>query len=287
MIGVLRGLEELRDGARRPHGNLKPSNILLATRGKDATDAQVALCDPASTAIALKDGEATDRNRLGQLIHQLVTHEAPADGLILASPAWGAMGPQGAGWQELCEWLLGSGEPGSTIDWREIEAHVMALAPSDRPLRRSPAFRPAGSRKTAYAVAACAGLVVLAFAAVAFLEARTRREFCQQKSRWLGRFAESSADPQRRKAWEADADLSRVLAELDRANLPSVHCEKSGWSTNPLRYWRVRSALAAARQITTDLAPERWKQLANAWDRAPVRIARLDTTGRTPCRPDQ
>lgn len=268
VTGTLRGLEELRDVARRPHGNLKPANVLLSARGKGAADAHVALCDPASTAAALKDGDAGDRGALGQLIHQLVLHEPFSEGAIGESSAWSALGPQGAAWRELCAALLSGGETNPTADWTEIEARVASLAPPQRQFHLSPVSKPGASRKLRYTIAACVGLVVLAAVALSILEARTRREFCREKSQWLSRFAKAAADPQRRKAWGTDADLSRVLADVDRADPLSVHCEQMGLSPDPRRYRRIRSALSAARQISADLAPERWKQLGNAWERA-------------------
>lgn len=45
VLGVLAALREMRDGAGRGHGNLKPGNVLLATRNA-WTPAAVALCDP-------------------------------------------------------------------------------------------------------------------------------------------------------------------------------------------------------------------------------------------------
>ncbi len=119
--------------------------------------------------------------------------------------------------------------------------------------------------------------MIIVFAAVAILEARTRKEFCLEKSQWLGRFAAATSDPQRRKRWGADVDLARVLADVDRADPASIHCEQLGMSFSPRRYWRIRTGLSAARQISAELTPQRWSQLGSAWERA----RRFETRGWT------
>ena len=106
---VLAGLAELRAESGRQHGNLKPTNVLIA--GTDEVeDKDVFLADPADSANpAANDGGAEDLFQLGQLIHQLVLHRPfrPVTGWpIEPSEAWSRLGYSGNRWRELCNHLL-------------------------------------------------------------------------------------------------------------------------------------------------------------------------------------
>lgn len=106
---VVAGLVELRDASGRQHGNLKPTNVLIA--GTDEVeDKDVFLADPADSANpAANDGGADDLFQLGQLVHQLVLHRPfrPVTGWpIEPSEAWSRLGYSGNRWRELCNHLL-------------------------------------------------------------------------------------------------------------------------------------------------------------------------------------
>src|SRR5207302_1669974 len=96
VTGVLAGLEELKTACSRSHGNLKPSNVLLAPG--ELSPASVALTDPAPSRVAAQGGEAADLYALGELIYQLVTYrqfrgQAGRGWPIPADPEWKRLGP--------------------------------------------------------------------------------------------------------------------------------------------------------------------------------------------------
>jgi TPR repeat protein len=71
--GVILGLQELNQYCRRPHGNLKAPNILIADPDLDPTE--VYLSDPcADEQLPAESADAADMKALGRLIYQLVTH---------------------------------------------------------------------------------------------------------------------------------------------------------------------------------------------------------------------
>jgi hypothetical protein len=70
--GVIKGLEELNQLCRRPHGNLKTSNVLIADPDQDPTE--IYLSDPCPDEQLPENSDAADMKALGKLIYQLVTH---------------------------------------------------------------------------------------------------------------------------------------------------------------------------------------------------------------------
>src|SRR5687767_3194424 len=73
--GVLLGLLELKRTQGRPHGNLKPSNVLIRTTSAEVSSDEVALSDPSLDQDATIAGEPEDLYCLGELIHALVLGE--------------------------------------------------------------------------------------------------------------------------------------------------------------------------------------------------------------------
>jgi len=106
---VVRGLLTLREIERRPHGNLKSTNILVSGRG-DVSSARITLADPIPTSRIKPDEDSTkDLKDLGDLLHQLVMHRPMRN--VMAWPLqltteWQRLGRVGAGWLELCNALL-------------------------------------------------------------------------------------------------------------------------------------------------------------------------------------
>lgn len=135
--GVVTGLRELRRATGKPHGNIKPSNILMS--GGRIARSRVALSDPAS------DGsEAADVRAIGELIHQLVLgrpFRVNAGWPIEPGREWARLGRVGQRWRELCSGLLDplGQESGVTLD--DLARAVRKLKPS----RLARLFRGAGA----------------------------------------------------------------------------------------------------------------------------------------------
>jgi formylglycine-generating enzyme required for sulfatase activity len=109
VTGIVEGLIELKLACKRPHGNLKPTNILLT--GKAGMDkAIVLLTDPApGRQIDPKQGDVVDLHALGELIYQLVllrTGRAMSGWPAPEGPEWTRLGRCGEQWRQLCNRLL-------------------------------------------------------------------------------------------------------------------------------------------------------------------------------------
>jgi hypothetical protein len=121
---VLDGLAQIHATSERHHGNLKPSNVLIA--GTDEIDdGDVFLCDPSdANDPSAHDGAADDLFQVGQLIHQLVLHRPfrPVTGWpVEPSAAWSRLGHAGKRWRDFCNHLLhpdALARPGSLAEAR-------------------------------------------------------------------------------------------------------------------------------------------------------------------------
>src|SRR6266568_386641 len=105
IMSVVKALRDFQQVAGRPHGNLKPSNVLLSS--SDAGEAQIALTDAAPQARLARGEAQDDLFQLGQLIHELVLHH-PFTGAWPVAPTrgWSDLGRSGRGWRKLCNRLL-------------------------------------------------------------------------------------------------------------------------------------------------------------------------------------
>lgn len=108
LTGVLKGLVELSDELGRPHGNLKPTNILMSGSGKIA-ESDIALTDPLPTADIDPDRDwRGDLRAVGKLLFELVERTEFRGPLTWAESgdAWNALGSKGELWREHCNALL-------------------------------------------------------------------------------------------------------------------------------------------------------------------------------------
>lgn len=106
---VLQGLAELKTKAGRPHGNIKPTNVLIAGRN-DLSKARVALTDLlAGARVRPVEDAARDLREVGDLIHQLVLHrpmKAASAWPVDTSENWTRLGNHAKSWLALCNALL-------------------------------------------------------------------------------------------------------------------------------------------------------------------------------------
>lgn len=130
VLAVVRGLIELRTACRRPHGNLKPSNILL-TGTSDVRRAAPLLTDPAGVGhLDPKAGDVPDLHAVGELIYQLVLHRTgKAMGGYPApdSKEWGALGKNGTAWRQLCNRLLNPNLAPGLLSFEDLAEDVEKL----------------------------------------------------------------------------------------------------------------------------------------------------------------
>lgn len=145
---LCQGLIELESTAGRPHGNLKPGNVLLRGPGRAL---HAFLTDPLDEqSIDRKAGGPLDLIALGKLIYRLVVRaDAPADvGDQLPDKAqWQTLGPGGPRWRGLCAKLLSADRNGLSL--KQASEEIESLRP-----------RAGGHWKPMAAVAAGAAIVI-------------------------------------------------------------------------------------------------------------------------------
>ncbi len=142
---VIQALIDLRDTAGRPHGNIKPSNVLISGDPTSRTieQGQVILSDPAAIVPQQLELFSGDLLALGRLIHSLVTFHsfrAPVGWPVRPSPDWARLGKQGAGWLRLCTMLLDPNRVPGGRGLEDVAERVRRLGgPDARPLRTAAA----------------------------------------------------------------------------------------------------------------------------------------------------
>ena len=283
VLGVVAGLSEIIALRNRPHGNLKPGNVLIA--GKELLADRVLLTDPASNGVAAREGEPGDVKALGQVIYELVMHRpaAPGQWPLPASAHWGALGSRGDAWRRLCSDLLNP-DASARPTLADVGNRLHAL----RPRRKLPLRQVAG-------VAAGILLVVgLALAALSTLDHAVRVRYAQVHRDWFGKLVDAVADPRRRTRWQADPDLKRVLDEIPVAGLRGVDLDEQRlirWNYNEFR--DLLEANHSAQAVQNDLT-RGWARVSRAqelrarlqdrgWDQPVAWLGRLiDATAPAP-----
>ena len=275
VLGVLEGLREVRDGAGRGHGNLKPGNVLLATRNAWTPD-DIALCDPAPDPP--RGGPHADLVALGRLIHRLVLHRefaALGGWPIQRSEAWNRLG-RGAGeaWRDVCARLLDPNVPVGSLGVEEIRAAVKAVpTPWSRRKRARLKVGVGVAAALVLTVAGWQGYVVIDRALNPFDPVQWR-ELCEACDDWLLPLSDfvASLDDEARARWQADDHLrTHVLPAVQnrRAIDPAEIARRRGVSARrdlidlPARQTRgygreTREAHRAMTSIADALASPDW-----------------------------
>ena len=254
VLGVAKGLSELKALRNRPHGNLKPSNVLIG--GKDLATAPILLVDPASNGQAGKVGEAGDLRAVGELIHQMVLLRPPTAGQWPLPPA--------------AEW---NNKLGAQADrWRRLSSDLLNPDPAARPklpiiAQRLAGAAPRSSLRVGKFLVAASVLVVLAAAVVAgfsFLDFTARahlRQFYQGRLVRQVRLRRHRST-KRQERWRADPDLKRLLAETaDVAAVDTDSKQLIRWDYRD--YMNVLAASASVQALQDDLAGH-WKLAGRA-----------------------
>lgn len=139
ITGIVHALKSIRGAQGRGHGNLRPTNVFFDRAG-DLPQSRIVLTDPRpSSELDADRGEVADLRAIGQIIHQLVTHEqfeALGGWPVPPGPAWSRLGKIGDGWRDLCSDLLDPDlKPGAmTLD--RLAERAVALTPPPRPVLR-------------------------------------------------------------------------------------------------------------------------------------------------------
>lgn len=156
--GVLAAVKQFEAGGR-PHGNLRPTNVLIGAG--DPAAAEVRVSEPAPASALGPDAAVKDRQDLGRLLYLLITFR-PFRELggwpIESGPDWERLGAEAELWRGLCNDLLNP-HPENLPDADEILKRIAggAAAGAD-----AAGGRAAGAgRKRGPVIAAAAGLLAV------------------------------------------------------------------------------------------------------------------------------
>jgi len=140
VTSVVHALLELQHALCRPHGNLKPSNILISQH-HDLSNAEVVLCDPvASRHLDPEVHWAADVRGVAELIYQLVMHSSSPmldNRQIPPSEQWRALGKSADDWRGFSSRLIIAALQRTRKDLAELAEELAAMEPKVKsPLRR-------------------------------------------------------------------------------------------------------------------------------------------------------
>lgn len=132
VVAVVRGLADLHFEHRRPHGNLKPTNILIDGSGV-LRGAPITLSDPlAPGEFDEAAARVADQHALGRIIVLLVRRRTgDAKGVIgwpiEPGPEWKRLGRSGEGWRSICNELLKPESASGRLDFDGLERALVGL----------------------------------------------------------------------------------------------------------------------------------------------------------------
>lgn len=252
--GIVHGLRTMQSILRRPHGNLKPANVLLSSTKLEG--ASVRLTDPATNIVAAQVGESGDLHALGMLIFELMEHRVPVsdiDFTVPSTPQWRQLGANAEGWRQLCADLLAPQQDKTEGHLGDLAALVAKLAGT--PAHQFPKWIPA-----------VAALLLVVGGIASAYDFHARRELYAARTQWVHALASEIAKPKTNALYRADPSLRAVLIDVAAADDPTVVASDKLSGARPWGYSRVRDSLAAAEHIAGDLSPEHWPVAARLAD---------------------
>jgi hypothetical protein len=215
---VLNGLLDLRKIENRPHGNLKPSNILL-NNSADLANATVHLSDPAAAgALTPKSGEK-DLAEIAKILFELVNLRPYAGGTIGPSKDWNRLGPNGEDWRKLCNAFL---DPGAPANERDLEKVVAQIDTWRAQPKKSKAPLLIGAAALVLVGCGVATWLLLRPAKIDFNEARWQT-LCLGYHAWFEEFVDDFSDEEKKKL-ASDPYPTQVVALMSDAarDLPKL-----------------------------------------------------------------
>jgi len=298
---VVQGLIELKGACGRPHGNLKPSNILLAGKS-NISRATPLLTDPAGAGhLDPKMGDVPDLHAVGELIYQLVLHRTgKAMGGYPApdSKEWAALGKNGTAWRLLCNRLLNPNLAPGLLTFEDLADDVEKL----RERVGGPPVR----------LAIAAGVLVLAVIGAVLIpgligDGGEERKGDFDPVAWerletdFGGWVEPLLAQYQNRAlsgWERDEHLKKnvlpkisgIITRIKEIN-PRLIAKYSGSRKTPEAIEKTHEALKTIERLRDDLSEEGWPACRNlakdlrelrgdpsdhGWDRAVEHLAGLE-----------
>jgi hypothetical protein len=263
LTSVVQGLIELRDACNRPHGNLKPTNVLLTA------NMQVLLTDPlGSRKLPSQTGNVADMHAIGELIYLLVMHRpvpAIAGSHGTDSPEWRRLA-KSAEWRQLCGRLLN----------QNLESNLHQLEDLLEDLRK---LRAAGGGAKRAVIAAVAAVVLagVGFGVYKYLappplppvkfDANAWQSACQQFGDWvepmLGALEGGGLN-----SWDKDPYLKGkarpILDKISKGDMPKDISGQAGREVTE----SVRSSAGArrTRKVLDDYESFKAALTSQEWD---------------------
>ncbi len=220
---VLKGLFELKQKCGRPHGNLKPANVLMGGAGT-TSQATIVLSDPLpDEQIDPQIHEDTDLRAIAEFIYQLITHRplpAMSGWQVPDSQEWAQLGKQASDWRNLCNRLLSARIKPEAVT---IEALIEELAELKKV---KPVLTPRRIIAAALTVAACITASVVLLRSPPPPPERTEWENLCKEYRWwvqglrqdLAKRSKNGLKTEVR--WSKDPKLGTILQKLELASYP-------------------------------------------------------------------
>lgn len=132
VTSTVHALLELQHALGRPHGNLKPDNVLISGR-HDLSSARVVLCDPAASQHLDPEVDwAADVRAIAELVYQLVMHSSTPmldNREIPPSEHWSGLGKSADEWRGFCGRLIDTALQGARKDLIELAEELAAMEP--------------------------------------------------------------------------------------------------------------------------------------------------------------
>ena len=274
---IAKGLLELKQECRRPHGNLKATNVLIAGTG-DISQTKIVLSDPSSEEHI--DSEAywnRDLRAIAEFIYELITHRPTptVDGWQAPdSVEWNKLGRQADGWRNLCNRLLSASVKSGTVTIEMAVEEIEKL----REVKSLLSTR----RLIAAGVVLIVGitvLVVLIWRPPPPPEKAEWENLCNQYDAWVDDLRQRSSEQQTRERWSRDPKLGEVLQKIETASYPNkvmrdeakLYIREIIDHPEYAEQRKTRDALAAIEQISRFFDPnsaDAWPSLAEMTEAA-------------------
>jgi formylglycine-generating enzyme required for sulfatase activity len=266
---IVKGLAELKEICRRPHGNLKATNVLIVGTG-DISQTKIVLSDPLSDEQI--DGKVhwdSDLRAVAELIYELITHRpTPTVGgwQVPDSETWKALGKQAKNWRNLCNVLLNAAIKPGTVT---VETVLEALKQIEE--KTKPAFSYRWLIAAGLGIIVCMAVLVILFRRPPPPEKTEWESLCNQYQTWVDGLRRELANKQ--VDWSRDAKLAAMTEKIALASYPyKVMVDEGMGSINEIvghpeyaEQRKTQDALAAIEEIGSILdpnSPDAWVPLA-------------------------
>ena len=261
---VAKGLMELKESCRRPHGNLKATNVLISGT-EDISQREIVICDPLPDELINTEVHwDSDLRAIAELIYQLVVHQqSPRVGGWQApdSKEWRSLGRNAALWRNLCNRLLNAAAKPGTITIETVVEDLAQLKIA------KPFLSPRRIIAAAIIVAICAVALVIFWPRGAPATIEEWKQLCDEYQAWVGDLYEQDLGlnkkmgNSRAERWREDPHLQTMLKSIKAAGYPYEFAKNEGMEfkyivDTPGDDDNTKKGLAAIEDIRSFLNPD-------------------------------